>query len=172
MVLRFALDTCVLSETSKRKPDLGVILWLSWVRRAMVPMGVIIELEQGIHMRASYDLAGAVDLCQWLDELLATGIRVVETGSNVSRKYGEMRACKSLRHLDVPQPNTWKPGGQDLHIAAAAIENSLCIATLNIKDFLLIHRFFPLPGLYDPKYDHWFIYPGSKHVHLRKELAA
>jgi toxin FitB len=170
MELRYALDTSVLSETSKRSPDLAVVAWLTRLRRAVVPMGAIIELEQGIHMRARYDLDGALLLSQWLADLLASGIRVVETDTNVSRKYGEMRACIALRHLEATRPDSDKLGGQDLHIAAAAIVHGLCIATVNIRDFLLIHNHFKLPGLYDPKHDHWYVYPGSKHVQLRAKL--
>ena len=170
MSIGYALDTSVLSETSKLKPNIDVVFWIARLRRAVIPIGVITEFEQGIHLRAKYDLQGAIRLLEWLEGLLATGIKVAETDTRVARKYGEMRACKSIRHLDIPNQDSDKLGGQDLHIAATAIEHKLVVATLNIRDFLLIHRRFPLPGLYDPKADHWYVYPGSKQVcPLRKD---
>jgi predicted nucleic acid-binding protein len=164
MTLGYALDTSVLSETSKERPNVDVVIWIARLRRAVIPMGVITEFEQGIHLRATYDLKGAIRLLEWLEGLLATGIKVADTDTRVARKYGEMRACKSIRHLDMPNQDSGKLGGQDLHIAATAIENGLVVATLNIRDFLLIHHRFPLPGLYDPKANHWYAYPGSKQV--------
>jgi len=31
----------------------------------------------------------------------------------------------------------------------------VAIATMNVKDFTLIDRFYPLPGIYNPMEDQW-----------------
>jgi len=173
MNLRYALDSSVLSETSKQRPDLGILLWLAQVRRLVIPVGTIIEFEYGIHLAAEHDLEKALALTDWLEGLLASGMRVAETDVNVARKYGQMRACGALRpFFEAPVGSRRIKGGQDVHIAAAAIAHELVIATLNVKDFLTIHRYFPLPGLYNPKEDHWYVVPGDKRVRYRDFVAA
>lgn len=162
---RYLMDTSVLSETSKKRPDLAVLLWLAQVRRLLIPMGAIIEFEQGIRIRAEYDLENAVLLSEWLDDLLSSGIRFLETDVRIARKYGEMRGCGALKPLFLGSPDAKKVrGGQDVHIAAAAIAHGLTIATFNVKDFIFIHRWFKIPGLYDPRTNHWYIVPGDERV--------
>lgn len=160
------MDACVLSETSKAQPDLRILLWLAEVRKLVIPMGAIIEFEQGIRLKAQHDLEAAVRLSEWLDNLLTTGIKLLDTDTAVARKYGEMRACGALKPFFLTNPDAkMVRGGQDVHIAAAAIAHGFTIATFNVKDFLLIHRWFNIPGLYDPKANHWYIVPGDKRVY-------
>lgn len=166
VTVKYLMDACVLSETSKVRPDLGIVHWLSEVRKLVIPMGAIVEFEQGIRLRAQHDLESAVRLSEWLDDLLSTGIRLLNTDVAIARKYGEMRACGSLKPLFLTNPDAkMVRGGQDVHIAAAAIAHGYTIATLNVKDFLFIHRWFPIPGLYDPKANHWYIVPGDRRVY-------
>ncbi|WP_461512169.1 hypothetical protein [Rhizobium mongolense] len=46
-------------------------------------------------------------------------------------------------------------------IAATAIAHQMPIATLNVRDFLLIDRYFPLPGIFDPLSMEWIVDPPS-----------
>lgn len=159
----FLGDTCILSITSKKKPDPLVVGWINRVDYLAIPMGALVEFEQGIYMKKDSDPVNFERLMQWREELLATGIRLLDTDYRVALKYGEMRACKALKQLWYPQPErVVQRGGQDIHIAATAITYGYCVATDNVSDFMLIHQHFELPGLYNPKTDTWYVTPGRE----------
>jgi hypothetical protein len=76
-----------------------------------------------------------------------------------------------LHDLWATSPVAKKPTlGQDLSIAAVAIIMGAPIATINVKDFMKIHRFFPLPGLYNPAIDRWFICPKGSALPYRRDV--
>ena len=159
---RFLGDTCILSTTSKKNPDPFVAGWLGNVEHLAIPMGALVEFEQGIHMIRESDPPNYQRLLRWREELLETGILLLETDVRVALKYGEMRASKELKQLWYPKPElAVQRGGQDIHIAAAAIVHGYVVATDNVDDFLLIHAHFKLPGLYNPKTDTWHVTPGA-----------
>lgn len=154
----YLLDTCVLSELSKLRPDEQTVAWLGGVSHAAIPIGALIEIERGIWMRELTSPKRAADLRLWLQELLSRNLPQAPTDERVARILGAMLARPELKHLWVPDPNAREPSyGQDLHIAAAAIAFGYCIATFDVHDFILIDRFFPLVGLYHPKEDRWYI---------------
>lgn len=162
MQVRFLLDTCILSETSKRKPDRRVVRWIARTTHVAVPMGAWVEFEQGIEMKRESDPPRFAELSKWRNDLICTGIRFVDTDFRVAIQYGRMRACRELKNLWYPDPKREiQKGGQDIHIAAAAIINGYCIATGNVSDFLLIHEHFPLPGLFDPTTFTWHVRPSG-----------
>jgi predicted nucleic acid-binding protein len=155
---QFLLDTCVVSETSKEKPNPRVVRWIRITPRIAIPMGAMVEFEQGIQMKKETNPSKFAALVVWRDELLAMGIPFVDTDYKVAMKFGEMRACKQLKNLWMPNPELQvQRGGQDLHIAAAAIVFNASVATMNISDFMLIHQHFPLPGLFDPTTGVWHV---------------
>ena len=162
----FLLDTCVVSETSKLESDDGVMRFLATEGDIALPMGAIIEFEMGIRRKHAEDPAKAKRLLAWLDGLLATGMPVVETGVAIARQYGMMRASKTLSHLFITQSNAKVVrGGQDVHNAAAAIVSGRSMVTFDVIDYLSIHAEYPMPGIYDPKLDHWHVRPGDRTVH-------
>lgn len=163
MPVKFLSDTCILSITSKKKPDPVVVDWLSSVEHLAIPMGALVEFEQGIHMAKEAEPDKHQRLLRWLDDLLATGIKLLDTDMRVALQYGEMRASKALKQLWYPKPELEvQRGGQDIHIAAAAIAHGYCVATDNVSDFMLIHRHFKLPGLYNPKTNTWHVLPNGE----------
>jgi predicted nucleic acid-binding protein len=167
VAVRFLGDTCILSTTSKQKPDPVIVKWISTVDHLALPMGALVEFEQGIYMAKETEPHKYERLLQWRVELLATGIMLLDTDYRVALKYGEMRACRKLKGLWYPDPKLEvQRGGQDLHIAAAAIAHGYCVATDNVDDFLLIHQWFKLPGLYNPKTDIWHVEPNGLQVEI------
>lgn len=169
MEMKFLADTCILSETSKREPDRRVVLWIAVTPYVAVPVGAWVEFEQGIAMKKDINPKRYAELCEWRDGLLASGVRFVDTDHRVASKYGQMRACRHLKTLWYPKPELEvQRGGQDLHVAAAAIVNGYCVATSNVADFLLIHEHFPLPGLYDPKTETWHVRPDPSHPSIMR----
>ena len=160
MHVKYLADTCILSETSRSKPHPGVKRWLTITRYVALPVGALVEFEQGIAMREQDNPRKFAELSQWRDDLITSGISFVDTDLRVALQYGRMRACPELKNLWYPKPELEiQRGGQDIHIAAAAIVNGYVVATANVDDFMLIHRHFPLPGLYNPKEDAWHVMP-------------
>jgi toxin FitB len=158
MGITYLLDTCVLSELSKKRPDLVTVAWLESVTNVAIPMGAVIEIERGIRLREFTSPERAAEIRQWFQELLRKNLLFAPTDDRVARLLGAMLSCPELKQLWVPDPKSREPRcGQDLHIAAAAIAFGYCIATYDIDDFMLIDRFYPLVGLYHPREDRWYV---------------
>ncbi|MEO3998887.1 PIN domain-containing protein [Mesorhizobium sp. CAU 1732] len=157
----YVLDTNVLSELARKRPNPTVVDWVASEPTAMsIPFGAVIEIERGIVNLASRDISGAHLFSEWLGSLLASDIVFLPMDSDTARLYGRMTMVPALRDLWFPStPPKKLKLGQDLSIAAVAIITGAPIATMNIKDFLRIDRYFPLPGLYNPAMSEWCIRP-------------
>ena len=157
----YVLDTNVLSELSRKEPNSGVIAWLKSERAAMIiPSAAVIEIERGIVHLACHNAHRAALLSKWLDALQTSDVIHGVMNLETARLYGRMTTVPALYDLWISSPIAKKPTlGQDLSIAALAIVMGAPVATINIKDFMKIDRFFPLPGLYNPANDKWLIRP-------------
>lgn len=153
----FLLDTCVLSETSKPKPDAGVLDFIDTAANLTIPIAALMEFQMGIMERCATDPIGAVRLSGWFTKLLNAGMPLAETNRDVAEVWGTLSSDKRLRNLITGDPRSKKPrNGQDIHIAAVAIVERLPIATFNVKDFQLINECYPLPGIYNPREEKWY----------------
>ncbi|MGG6893750.1 PIN domain-containing protein [Rhizobium sp. BR 315] len=162
MGMAFILDTSVLSETSKSRPDPNVVRFLQEADDLNIPAGVIMEISLGISLICGRNPSKAVKLSEWYQRLLNSGLKIINTDTRIAETWGTLLSARdlwSLMFLSVGSERV--KGGQDLHIAAAALIHRLPIASLNPKDFLRIHRVFPIPGLYDPRSDTWHVRPIS-----------
>jgi predicted nucleic acid-binding protein len=124
--MSYLLDTNVLSEARKQRPNAGVV---SWIRRApigqiMVSVVTIGEIRRGVErLRARNDHQLAHRYEQWLaetrelysDQLLPVDLRIAEA-------WGE---------IDARQPLATSDG----LIAATAKVHGLTVITRNTKDF-------------------------------------
>lgn len=156
MTTGYLLDTCVLSETSRVKPNPHVLRFIEDAPNLTIPAAAIVEFQQGIMQLCSRDPVKAVRLTAWYQRLIATGMPILETGKDVAEVWGNLAADPRLRNLMISHPGAKRIRfGQDLHIAAAALVSQLPIATFNVKDFLLINSCYPLPGIYNPQDDRW-----------------
>ncbi|WP_320188505.1 PIN domain-containing protein [Agrobacterium rosae] len=156
MSLGFLLDTCVLSETSRRNPHPAVIRFIETAENLMLPVAVVMEFQMGITEISHKDPVRAVRLATWYQRLAASGFPVIDTNTEVAEVWGVLAADPRLKNLFVANARAQRPrAGQDLHIAAVAIVHRVAIATMNVKDFTLINRFYPLPGIYNPVEDQW-----------------
>lgn len=113
------------------------------------------ELQLGITKVCATNPIKAVKLSNWYHQLVRTGIPIIETDKDVSETWGVLSADPRLRCLNPIGGRPSSRGGQDLHIAAAALVNRLPIATMNVNDFMLINECYPLPGVYDPLEGRW-----------------
>lgn len=157
MAMAFLLDTCVLSETSRVKPHPSVVDFIQAADNLIIPAAALMELQLGIMKCCATDPIKAVKLSNWYQKLVSSGIPIAETDRHVCEVWGTLSADPRLRNLIVPRQDAKKTrSGQDLHIAAAALVHRAAIATFNIKDFLLIDSYYPLPGIYNPMEDKWY----------------
>lgn len=153
----FLLDTSVLSETSKKRPNPTVVEFIRTAENIAIPIAVLMEFQMGIMLRCATDPVAAVQLSNWFNEMLSAGIPLIETDREVAEVWGVLCSDPRLRNLLMTDPRSKKSRfGQDIHIAAVSIAKRMPIATLNVKDFRLIDSFYPLPGIYHPGEDRWY----------------
>ncbi|NKL25498.1 type II toxin-antitoxin system VapC family toxin [Rhizobium leguminosarum bv. viciae] len=156
MTTAFLLDTCVISETALPRPRESVIEFLAAASNYFIPIGALMELQMGITKVCATNPIKAVKLSAWYNQLIKAGIPTVETDSEIGALWGILAIDPKLQGLNGADGRTKRTrGGQDLHIAAAALSRRLPIATMNIRDFMRIHELYPLPGIYDPSTGIW-----------------
>lgn len=159
---RFLLDTSVVSELAKKRPDLRIVDWLTAPQdfSLALPTASIVEVSRGIELLRPDNPIRAAQLDEWLETLLASDVHTPLLCTAAARLYGRMTGCRALKHLWISDPRMKAPKmGLDLMIASQSIVESIPIATLNSKDFLSIHQLFPLPGLFHPGFGDWIVNP-------------
>lgn len=117
------LDTVVVSELRKPRPNPRVIAWLRGLHESDVYLSVVTigEIERGI--AKAPDEAFAQALLHWLEDLLRFyGDRVLPVTPDIARRWGRFSAA--LGH-----------DGADLLIAATAASHRLTVATRNVRHF-------------------------------------
>ena len=173
----FLLDTNILSDSSKPRQDPALKAWMRTQERIAIPFPAIVEFQQGIaKIRLSHH-EKASRLQAWFEWLLDANYVYPEMTREVAVLLGEMNACPPLKNLWLVFKNQKDAMPKyDLCIAAISIAHGLPIATIDIRDFMLIHRHFRLPGLFNPTTGLWSVRPGdnaadSKVVELGRALS-
>ena len=121
----YLLDTMVLSELRRWRPDPSLVDWLEHVRPTDVYLSVVTigEVEKGIAKQQRRDPAFAERLAGWLDGVLRYyAARILAIDVNVARRWGRLAGAHGH-------------GGADLLIAATAIEHGLAVVTRNVRHF-------------------------------------
>jgi predicted nucleic acid-binding protein len=159
----YILDTDVVSNLRKKKPHPALLSWMDetgWQELATTVL-TIMEIQIGVERARRADVAIAETVQKWLTGLLQAGQpHVLSLDTEAAVLLGRMSETPALRNFLVHDPGTKKTKtGADLAIASIAIAHKAVVATGNCSDFLLIHRDFPLPGLYDPFQDKWHVKP-------------
>jgi hypothetical protein len=118
-----------------------------------------------------------VQLLAWFDKFAAGCDTYPEMNSEAARLLGRMAATPALQHFFITSERRNKHGdvlaplrvqlGGDVILAAMSITHRIPIATLNTRDFIYIDRFFPLPGVYDPRTDCWLVTPSADWFHVQ-----
>ncbi|MFK4771350.1 PIN domain-containing protein [Rhizobium sp. ZW T2_16] len=158
----FILDTNIVSETQKRKPHPRIIQWLKKTESVAIPFPVIFEIEWGITNKSRTDPARAAQLRYWWDQLMKTEFEYPIMTPRVAALEARMAVEPFLKNLWLNYAKgRQRPPVQDLKIAALAVCYGMPIATLDTRDFALIDRYFPLPGVFNPAIGEWIV-PYSK----------
>lgn len=148
MAAAFLLDTSAISETIKKNPDPNVVGFLETAEELWIPAGALLEIQMGIAKVANTNPQKAVELGRWYQDLVSSDVDIVGTTQSVIDKWATLLGDPRLLNLAVPRAGYNKVrGGQDLHIAAAALVRGLVVATYNVKDFLLINECYRLAGI-------------------------
>lgn len=125
MAAGYLLDTNVVSETRKRRPDRGVTAFLAAADSAGLFLSVLTlgELRKGVEARRKVDPIAADQLNQWVD-IIETEFtdRLLGVDAAIARLWGELSAGRSLPVIDTL-------------IAATAIRHDIILVTRNTGDF-------------------------------------
>jgi len=128
--MNYLLDTCVLSEFTRRQPEQLVIEWLDSIDEEKLFISVITigEIQRGIERLP--DSHRKTELLVWMN----TGLLARFAGRMVTLETPTMFLWGSLMaRLEA----TGQPMGvMDSLILASALQNNLIIATRNVSDFL------------------------------------
>jgi toxin FitB len=123
--LSFLLDTNVVSETFKKRPNAKVIGCLQSVPPVDLYLSVITlgEIRKGIELKRAGSERDAAAIEAWLEALtLNYGARILALDEAVADRWGQIMAA----HLTVPP--------EDGQLAATALHHGLTFATRNVGD--------------------------------------
>lgn len=121
----YLLDTDVVSVLRKDEGASNLTGWMSAQRMPDLYISVVSigEIERGITRQQRRNPAFALTLASWLDDVLALyGDRILPVDLPVARRWGTLSGA--LGHQ-----------GEDLMIAATALEHGLTVVTRNVRHF-------------------------------------
>ena len=123
-MIRYLLDTNIISEIRKAKPHGAVVAWFEGLREEQIYLSAVTlgELQEGIERTRRQDAAKASAIEAWVDELESSATVLAMDG----RSFREM-----ARMMVGKQEDQF----YDVMIAATARLHGLTVATRNEKDF-------------------------------------
>ena len=122
----YLLDTSVVSELRKPKPNRNVKRWADSVPATALYLSVIsvLELETGVLQVERRDTAQGARLRRWLDDLVMPAFagRVLPIDTSVVLRCAQLHVPNRMAHGDAL-------------IAATALAHGMVVVTRNIGDF-------------------------------------
>lgn len=125
--MKYLLDTCVVSELTKPRPNPGVTRWLEGVDERQLTLSVLTvgELERGIERLPVSKRKRA--LLTWLSELIAGyDQKILSVTLDIASEWGRLSAAAELKGRSLPVV--------DGLVAATAQARSLTLVTRNTAD--------------------------------------
>jgi len=126
--MRYLIDSCVISELTKRTPNEAVIRWLEQQDSRSLFLSVISigEIKKGIAKRG--DDARARVLTAWLEKriLVSFAERIIPVDNAVALEWGRICGAAETQGRKRPAVDT-------LLVATAAV-HGMTLATRNVKD--------------------------------------
>ena len=120
----YLVDTKVLSELPRPRPDPRVLSWLQGQSAIAISVVSVEELVFGV---ARAPAARRPKLNRWLVSVLDAAAQILDVTAGVARAAGELRASREAAGRRVAQA--------DMLIAATAVIHGLTLATRNVRDF-------------------------------------
>lgn len=125
----FLLDTNVVSELMKRRPNRAVVTWVDQTPEPLIHLSVITlgEIRKGIDLLQDDDPKRAA-LQVWLDRDLRIRFagRLLAFDDGVAERWGQLEAIVKRRRLTLPTIDT--------QLAATALHHGLTFVTRNTAD--------------------------------------
>jgi predicted nucleic acid-binding protein len=118
------VDTNVLSELPRPRPNANVVAWFAAQETVHVSVVTLEELAFGI-ARASPSARSR--LVRWLDAFVDARPVILDVTAAIARASGKLRAAREARGRRVAQA--------DMLIAATALAHGLTLVTRNGRDF-------------------------------------
>lgn len=120
----YLVDTNVVSELRRPRPNRRVIKWISDVppEQLFISAVTIGEIQAGIEVTREQDMQKAAQLEAWLIQVSRT-YNVLSMDANTFRQWAKLMHRKSNTLIE------------DAMIAATALTNGLTVSTRNIRDF-------------------------------------
>jgi len=122
----FLLDTCVLSETRRRRPDAGVVQFLTEADAAQIYLSVLTigEVRKGIAKKRLTDAEAADQIAAWAQRIETDfADRVLGVDVAAARLWGDLSVRARTPVIDTL-------------IAATALVHGLTVVTRNVRDFV------------------------------------
>ena len=120
----FLLDTNIVSELRRPRPDPHVVTWLKDVADTDLCLSAVTvgEIQAGIELTRAQDPAKAVELEVWVDQL-AGSYNVLPMDAACFRAWAKLMHGQSDTLYE------------DAMIAATALTHNLTVVTRNVRDF-------------------------------------
>jgi predicted nucleic acid-binding protein len=122
--MSFLLDTNIVSEIRRQKPNIGVATWFDSVRPSELFLSALVvgEIRQGVERLSSRAPERADVLEKWLGHLVNTyGDRIVPVTVEVAEVWGRLNAREPLPVVDGL-------------LAATALAHGWTLVTRNVRD--------------------------------------
>jgi toxin FitB len=128
----YLLDTDVISELRRRRPNPAVTEWLSRTRAEQLFIAAITfgELQAGVEMTRRQDPEKAAAIEGWIDAIAAS-YSIVASDEVIFRRWAQLMHRRSDDLIE------------DAMIAATALVRNLTVVTRNLRDF----EIFAVPTL-------------------------
>jgi len=128
--MNYLLDTCVLSEFTRRKPEQKVVRWLERVEETRLYLSAITigEIQRGVARLP--ESARKTELLAWMNNGLLERFRsrILPLDEQTLYLWGSLTARAELAGQPMPV--------MDSLIAASALQHNLILVTRNVTDFM------------------------------------